>query len=331
MQQRLIELEHQSRATAEDLVNLSELKQREIALQEECAYKDRLRTQFKEEERRVRALAESVVIEKENKIQIVFDEKCQSQFNVMQAELANQFAMLQTEREKMKQDWHYFTNSKDKDIEILKLKLLEAQKALDKVSRPGSSYDLPVNVVSAPGTVTKVTTETIRDENDPKPPNRPGGYGGDGGDGGYPGDPSDPGRARQPANDENNDKPNPGNPGGPNGPNPPDDPWDAYSSAPESLRALIGNTKNNKEAEKITLPNLPKADMFRHWKLTVRKTVLSASIDPDATWMWLLEIEKANTTFESLCDPGDYFRTLDTNCVWQSTTWRRITTVLRVI
>ena len=29
MQQRLVELEHQSRATAEDLVNLSELKQRE--------------------------------------------------------------------------------------------------------------------------------------------------------------------------------------------------------------------------------------------------------------------------------------------------------------
>ena len=76
MQQRLIELEHQSRATAEDLVNPSELKQREIALQEECAYKDRLRTQFKEEERCVRALAESVVLEKGNKMQIAFDEKC---------------------------------------------------------------------------------------------------------------------------------------------------------------------------------------------------------------------------------------------------------------
>ena len=73
MQQRLIVLEHQSRATAEDLVNLSELKQREKALQEECAYKERLRTQFKEEERRVRALAESVVIEKENNMQIAFD------------------------------------------------------------------------------------------------------------------------------------------------------------------------------------------------------------------------------------------------------------------
>ena len=114
MQQRLIELEHQSRATAEDLKNFSELKQRETALQEECAYKDRFRTQFKEEERRVRALAGSVIIEKENKIQIAFDEKYRSQFNVMRAELANQFTMLQTERDKTKQDRYDFTNSKDK-------------------------------------------------------------------------------------------------------------------------------------------------------------------------------------------------------------------------
>ena len=36
MQQRLVELEHQSRATTEDLVNLSELKQRELTLRDEC-------------------------------------------------------------------------------------------------------------------------------------------------------------------------------------------------------------------------------------------------------------------------------------------------------
>ena len=89
-----------------------------------------------------------------------------------------------------------------KEIEILKLKLLDAQKVLDKVSRPGSSNDVPVNVVSATGTVTKGIIEIIKEENDPKPPNRPGGHGGGGGDGGYPGDPSDPGRARQPASDE---------------------------------------------------------------------------------------------------------------------------------
>ena len=58
-----------------DLVNLSELRQREKALQEECAYKERLQTLFEEEQKRVRALAESVVVEKENKMQITFDEK----------------------------------------------------------------------------------------------------------------------------------------------------------------------------------------------------------------------------------------------------------------
>ena len=161
----------------------------------------------------------------------------------MQAELANQFAWFQSEREKMKQDWCNFTNSKDKEIEILKLKLLDAQKALDKVSRLRSSNDVPAGstMVSATGTTTKVITETINEENDPKPPNRPGGHGG-GGDGGNPGDPSDPGRTRRPANNDN--RQNPGNPGGPNDPNPPDDPWDAYSPAPESLRAMIGHTKN---------------------------------------------------------------------------------------
>ena len=136
-------------------------------------------------------------------MQIAFDEKYQSQFNVMQAELANQFTMLQAERDKMKRDWHDLTNSKDKDIEILKLKLPDAQKALDKVSRPGSSNGVPVNVVSATGTVTKVIAETFKEENNRKPPNRPGGHDGGGGDGGYPGDPSDPGRARRPASDEN--------------------------------------------------------------------------------------------------------------------------------
>ena len=68
MQQRLIELEHQSRATTEGLVNFSELKQRELTLKEECAYKDRLQIQFKEEERRVHALAGSMVTERENKM-----------------------------------------------------------------------------------------------------------------------------------------------------------------------------------------------------------------------------------------------------------------------
>ena len=76
MQQRLIELEHQSRATTEDLV--TELKQRELTLKEECAYKDRLQIQFEEEQRRVHTLAEPMVTAKENKMHIDFDEKYQS-------------------------------------------------------------------------------------------------------------------------------------------------------------------------------------------------------------------------------------------------------------
>ena len=195
MQQRLIELEHQSCATTEDLVNLSELKQRELTLREEWAYKGRFQTQFKEEERRVRALAESMVRAKESKMQMAFDGKYQSQFNVMQAGLANQFAVLQSDRDKMKLDWYNLTGSKNQ-VEILKQRLLGIQKAFDKVSRPGSSHDAPVNTASAIGTIVKVITETITEENGPKPPNRPGGHGGGGGgDGGNPGDPSDPGRA----------------------------------------------------------------------------------------------------------------------------------------
>ena len=142
-----------------------------------------------------------------------------------QAGLANQFALLQSEREKMRLDWSNTTSSKDMEIEISKQRFQEIQKALDKVSRLGSSHDVPVHTAAATGTITKVITETIREEDDPKPPNQPGGHGGGGGGGddGNPGDPSDPGRASQPAGDENR-KPKPGNPGGPNDPNPSDDP-----------------------------------------------------------------------------------------------------------
>ena len=69
---------------------------------------------------------------------------------------------------------------------------------------------------------------------------------------------------------------------------------------------MIGSTKNSTEAEKISLPALSKAHIFRCWKLTVRKNILSASIDPGATWLWLLEIEKEGTTFDTLYSPGDY-------------------------
>ena len=316
MQQRLVELEHQSRSAAENLVNLSELKQRELILKEECAYKDSLKTLLEEERKRINAQAEAMIIQKENIMKLDFDEKYQSKFDVMQAELQNQFARLHAEKNIMKSKWDNCINDKDREIDSLKKELQEAIKALGQVNRPGSSNDIPVITTAATSTMTRVKTATIPEKNNPNPPSQPGGYGGggDGGDGNDPRRPSGPGRASQPSGNNNNN-PDPGNPGGPNDPNPPDDSSDTLSAVPESLIAAI-NTKGSKEAEKINLPNLPKAHAFRNWKLTVRKTILSASVDPDATWLWLLEIEKDTTTYDSLQIPGDYFRTLDTKlCV----------------
>ena len=248
-------------------------------------------------------------------MQLDFDEKYHSKFDVTQAELNNQFALLQAERDRMKSEWDNCMNAKDQDINSLKIRLQETVRALDKANKPGSSNDIPVHTTAATSTMTKVKTETIPEDRDPKPPGWPGGHGGggDGGDDYDPGRPSGPRRASQPSGNNNN--PNPGYPGGPNDPNPPDEVSDAQSATPESLIAAI-NLKGSKEAEKINLPGLPKAHAFRNWKLTVRKTILSASIDPDATWLWLLEIEKDTTTYDSLQIPGDYFRTLDTKlCV----------------
>ena len=105
MQQRLVELEHQSRSAAENLMNLSELKQRELTLKEECAYKDSLKTLLEEEKRRINAQAEAMILQKENKMQLDFDEKYQSKFDVMKAELQNEFARLHSERNTMKSEW----------------------------------------------------------------------------------------------------------------------------------------------------------------------------------------------------------------------------------
>ena len=82
-------------------------------------------------------------------MQIDFDEKYQSKFNVMQAELDNQFALLQSEREKMRLNWNNIISARDKEIGILRQWLLETQKALDRVSRPGSSRDVPVHAAAA--------------------------------------------------------------------------------------------------------------------------------------------------------------------------------------
>ena len=53
--------------------------------------------------------------------------------------------------------------------------------------------------------------------------------------------------------------------------------------------------------------------MFRQWKLTVPKTIPSASVDPDATWLWLLEIEKDIATLITFAtQENTYFHMLGT-------------------
>ena len=74
---------------------------------------------------------------------------------------------------------------------------------------------------------------------------------------------------------------------------------------------MNGNNKNRKEADRIVLQALPQPHLFRQWKLTVRKTIISASVNPKATWAWLLEGERDNVTFEDLYEPGDEFQSLD--------------------
>ena len=47
--------------------------------------------------------------------------------------------------------------------------------------------------------------------------------------------------------------------------------------------------------------------MLRQSKLIIRKTIVSASVDPQATWEWLMNAEKDNLTFDDLYLPGDTF------------------------
>ena len=129
-------------------MSLSELKQRELTLKEECAYKDYLKTQLEEEQRRIHAQAECIITQKENKMQSDFDEKYQSKFDVMQAELNNQFVLLQAE----KSEWDNCMYTKDQEINSLKMRLQETVRALDKANKPGSSNDIPVYTAAATST-----------------------------------------------------------------------------------------------------------------------------------------------------------------------------------
>ena len=111
-----------------------------------------------------------MIIQKENKIQRDFEEHYQAKFDVMQAELHNQFAMLQTERDNMRTEWDNCMNDKNKEIDSLKKRLQDTVRALDQANKPGSSNDIPVDAAAVTSTITKVKTETIPEDKDPKPP-----------------------------------------------------------------------------------------------------------------------------------------------------------------
>ena len=61
--------------------------------------------------------------------------------------MANQLAAIQNDREQIQRDRVNLAGTKDKEIETLRLQLLDARKALDKASRPGSSRDVPARAV----------------------------------------------------------------------------------------------------------------------------------------------------------------------------------------
>ena len=70
-----------------------------------------------------------------------------------------------------------------------------------------------------------------------------------------------------------------------------------------------------KEADKIDLPEFPSPDRYRTWRAAVCEAIRSASDDPDAAFVWVLEVYAVREDKAKLCselaDPGK-FRTLDT-------------------
>ena len=77
------------------------------------------------------------------------------------------------------------------------------------------------------------------------------------------------------------------------------------------LKALTGQSKRLKEATEIKLPAMPDAVGFKQWKLTVRSKVADASGRGDDGLRWVMKVEDATASFESLADSGKGFTRLD--------------------
>jgi hypothetical protein len=73
---------------------------------------------------------------------------------------------------------------------------------------------------------------------------------------------------------------------------------------------IVKKSSSGKEAEKITLPALPKTPGFRAWRINMRNAVVAASGKGNLAFQWIREVEEPGTTYESMADSGE-FSTLD--------------------
>jgi hypothetical protein len=70
-------------------------------------------------------------------------------------------------------------------------------------------------------------------------------------------------------------------------------------------------TKRTKEADTVKISKFPDAVGFKAWKQETRSEITSASGKGDKTLAWLMKLDEAGTTFESL-------RTVASSSLWIS-------------
>ena len=75
----------------------------------------------------------------------------------------------------------------------------------------------------------------------------------------------------------------------------------------------LADRRVTKEADKISLQQLPNPTQYRAWIMATRQKVVAASGKGEATHKWLLEIDSPETKFEDLEKSGRKFESLDIN------------------
>ena len=80
----------------------------------------------------------------------------------------------------------------------------------------------------------------------------------------------------------------------------PIDPEEAIKAMMRGLKNRGGSSSGGKEAESVKLKPLPSAVGFRAWRNHVRNAVVSASKDPQKSFIWILEVEREDATWNSM-------------------------------